>query len=134
MSSVCLVCGSRRATSPALRSRKDTSRIGTAQFVSTSLPKTMFPVMAATRPTPVKKPRAEELEGRKEKRYNSGKFICCNRHPPQNVFCLDMFFFPINNDKRLPHRGLGRKTYKCLKMGHLDNVPTTLSRFQVSVP
>lgn len=62
VSSVCLVCGSRRATNPAVRSRNDTSRIGTAQFVSTILPKTMFPVMAATRPTPVKKPRAEELE------------------------------------------------------------------------
>lgn len=93
VSSECLVCGSRSATSPAVRSRKDTSRIGTAQLVSTSLPKTMFPVMAATRPTPVKKPRAEELEGRKEKGYNSGKFICCNQHAPKLVLFRYVFFF-----------------------------------------
>lgn len=67
VSAVCLVCGSRRATSPAVRSRNDTSSIGTAQLVSTSFPKTMFPVIAATRPTPVKKPRAEELQDRGKK-------------------------------------------------------------------
>lgn len=67
VSSVCLVWGSRRATSPPVSSRADTIRIGTAQFVSTSLPNTRFPVIAATRPTPVKKPRAEDLkEGEEE--------------------------------------------------------------------
>ena len=65
VSSVCLVCGSRRATSPPVSSRADTSSTGTAQFVSTNCPKVMFPMMAATRPTPVKKPRAEDLKERK---------------------------------------------------------------------
>lgn len=71
VSAVCLVCGSRRATSPAVRSRNDTSSIGTAQLVSTSFPKMMFPVIAATRPTPVKKPRAEDLQDGRKKCYNS---------------------------------------------------------------
>lgn len=61
MSSVCLVCGSRRPTSPPVSSRADTSKMGTAQFASTNLPKTKLPMIAATRPTPVKKPRAEDL-------------------------------------------------------------------------
>lgn len=62
VSSVCLVCGRRRATSPPVSSRADTNRTGTAQLVSTNFPNTMLPMMAATRPTPVKKPRAEDLE------------------------------------------------------------------------
>lgn len=68
MSSVCLVCGSRRDTSPPVSSRADTSRIGTAQFVSTKFPKTTLPVIAATRATPVKKPRAEDLKKNKRRR------------------------------------------------------------------
>lgn len=93
VSSVCLVCGSRRDTSPAVRSRKDTSRIGTAQLVSTILPKTMLPVMAATRPTPVKKPRAEELQGTEEKHEDSATSICCNQHFPKPILPRYVCFF-----------------------------------------
>ncbi|KAG7270354.1 hypothetical protein CRUP_034464 [Coryphaenoides rupestris] len=64
--SVCLVWGSRQATTPPASSSADTSRMGTAQVLSTRLPKTMFPMMAATRPTPVKKPRAEDLKGARQ--------------------------------------------------------------------
>lgn len=66
VSSVCLVCGSRRATSPPVSSRADTSKTGTAQLVSTNFPKTMLAMIAATLPTPVKKPRAEDLKERRE--------------------------------------------------------------------
>jgi len=64
--SVCLVWGSRQATTPPTSSIADTSRMGTAQVLSTRLPKTKFPMMAATRPTPVKKPRAEDLKGARQ--------------------------------------------------------------------
>lgn len=62
VSSACLVCGRTRATNPADTSRADTSSMGTAQFVSTSFPKITLPMMAPTRPKPVKKPIAEDLE------------------------------------------------------------------------
>lgn len=75
VSSVCLVCGSKRATSPPVSSRTDTSSTGTAQLVSTSFPKTMLAMIAATRPTPVKKPRAEDLR----RKTRSSKRILQNR-------------------------------------------------------
>lgn len=82
-SSVCLVCGSSIATSPAVSSRADTSSTGTAQLVSTSFPKTMLAVIAATRPTPVKKPRAEELK----RKTRSSKRILQNRWVSVLVNC-----------------------------------------------
>ncbi len=64
VSSVCLVWGSRRATSPPASRSADTISRGTAQLESTSCPNTTFPMMAATRPAPVNTPRADELQKR----------------------------------------------------------------------
>lgn len=70
-----MVCGRRRATRPPVSSKPETIRIGTAQLVSTSAPKTTFPVIAATRPTPVKKPRAVDLRETERQREKTQRWV-----------------------------------------------------------